>query len=326
VPVCSSGGRRLTKCASCTHFVLAGGARRFEQDEMRPDRRIVTLAGQRHGIVTARELGDAGLSPKAISHRVACGWLVRRHRGVYLVGPLEAPLSRAMGAVLAVGDGAVLSHRSAAVVWELLRPCEDAIHVTVRDRAPRHRAGIRVHEARTLAGEDTTQHRKLPITTPARTLLDLAATLTPREIDRAVEQAELRRLTTTDQLTHVVARSRSHRGVAALRAALHPARQLTRSEAERRLLALIEAARLPTPAANTRVAGHEVDFLWPGQRLIVEVDGYAFHASRAAFERDRVRDADLQARAYRVIRVTWRRLTTEPEAVIAAIAAALAIG
>lgn len=235
------------------HFVLEAAVRGVEQDEMRPDRRVVAAAGRRHGIVSSRQLAAAGLSPKAISHRVACGWLVRMHRGVYLVGPLEAPLSRAMGAVVAVGAGAVLSHRSAAAVWELAPADDEPFDVTLRGREARHRSGIFVHEGRTLGTQDVTTHRKLPITTPARTLLDVAPSLAPRELGRAVEQAELRRLATHDELTHLLTRSRSHRGAATLRAVLHPARQLTRSHAERRLLALIEAARLPRPAANTRV-------------------------------------------------------------------------
>jgi very-short-patch-repair endonuclease len=100
---------------------------------------------------------------------------------------------------------------------------------------------------------------------------------------------------------------------------------MTRSEAERRLLELVRAARLPAPATNRRLHGHEVDFVWRPQRLVVEVDGYAFHSSRSAFERDRRRDADLIREGYRVIRLTWRQLTREPEAVVALLARALAV-
>ena len=117
-------------------------------------------------------------------------------------------------------------------------------------------------------------------------------------------------------------RRRSHRGTTALRAATIHEPQFTRSEAERRFLALIREARLPEPAVNTRVGGYEVDFLWPSKRLIVEIDGYAFHSSRAAFERDRRRDADLQTLGYRILRFTPRRLNDEPVAVVAAVAGA----
>jgi very-short-patch-repair endonuclease len=296
-------------------------------DEMRPDEAVLALARRRHGVVTARDLAHAGLTRKAIDHRVRVGWLTRIHRGIYLVGPLEAPLSRAMAGVLAVGDGAVLSHASAARVWEgSAAPGDAVVDVLVERRDARNRQGLRVHRVGDLDPRDTASRQGVPLTTPARTLLDLATELGPHELARAVEQAQLRRLTTDDQLSHLLIRCRSHRGAGPLRRVLDPGRQYTRSQAERRFLELVAAAGLPTPAANTRVAGHEVDFLWPGERLIVEVDGYAFHSSRAAFERDRARDVRLQARGYRVLRFTWRQLQGEPEAVVATIAAALALG
>jgi very-short-patch-repair endonuclease len=152
--------------------------------------------------------------------------------------------------------------------------------------------------------------------TPARTLLDLATRLTPHDLERAVNEALVLRLTTPRDLILLGRRS------SALEAALTNEPALTRSEAEARLLALIRAARLPPPRTNVKVTRYEVDFLWPGERLIVEVDGFAFHSSRAAFERDRTRDADLQAAGYRVTRVTWRQLIREPEAVVARVAGA----
>jgi len=288
---------------------------------MHPDQRVVAIAGRQHGCVSGAQLAAAGLSRRAIAHRVSRGWLVRRHRGVYLVGPLEAPLARAMAALLSVGPGAVLSHDAAAAVWELRPRSAGPIDVTLASRDVRSRHGIRVHRVANLHRRERARLRDLPVTSPARTLLDLATTLTARDLARAVEQAELRHLTTHDDLTHFLTSRRSHRGAANLRAATRTDIQLTRSEAERRFLDLVNEARLPEPAANTCVAGHEVDFLWPAERLIVEVDGYEFHSSRAAFERDRIRDADLQALGYRVIRITWRRLIDEPLAVVAAIAA-----
>ena len=245
------------------------------------------------------------------------------HRGVYLVGPLEAPLSRPMAAVLAVGDGAVLSHASAADVWELATAAPDPVDVTVSSTAgPRSRPGLRVHRVRDLPPEDVTRHRGVPATSPPRTLLDLASILPARDLSRAVERAERLGLTTHADLTCYLTRRRSCRGAATLIKVLRPATQMTRSEAERRFLDLIRQARLPEPAANTRVGGHEVDFLWPSKRLIVEIDGYAYHSSRAAFERDRLRDADLLGLGYRVLRITPRRLVEEPMAVVAAVAAA----
>jgi very-short-patch-repair endonuclease len=158
-------------------------------------------------------------------------------------------------------------------------------------------------------------HRGLPLTTPARTLHDLATTLQPHHLERAVEEAQI--LGLVDEATL--------RRTKRLAPALHHAPALTRSEAEARLLALIRAARLPPPQTNTVIGRHEVDLVWHEQRLVVEVDGYEFHSTRQAFERDRVRDAELQAAGYRVVRVTWRQIAHEPEALIARLAALLAI-
>jgi very-short-patch-repair endonuclease len=290
---------------------------------MSAEGRVLTLARRSDGIVTSAQLAEAGLSPTAIAHRARTGWLVRLHRGVFLVGPLEAPLSRAQAAVLAVGEGALLSHTSAGAVWELCAPRAGEIDVTVLARNARNRSGIRLHRVSHLHPTDITRRRNLPITSPARTLLDLAASLTQRDLTRATEEAQVQRRVTPHSLNEQFQRYPHHRGTTALRTAVPANVSLTRSEAERRLLELIRAARLPPPRTNHQVKGHEVDFLWPDQRLIVEVDGFAFHSTRAAFERDRIRDADLVQAGYRVIRITWRRLVTEPEAVIATLAAAL---
>lgn len=214
------------------------------------------------------------------------------------------PFARELAAVLACGPTAHLSHRSAAVVWRMLPPASGAIHVTVSGS---HRRGPQtVHLHRTTRPE-TTRRETIPVTSAVRTLTDLASTGSP-ELDRAVNEAISRRLATPEELRHLTPDSPT----------------LTRSEAERRLLALVRRAGLPRPRTNVRVAGHEVDALWAAQRLVVEVDGYAFHASRTAFERDRRRDADLIAAGYRVLRITWRQIAEQPEALAARLGAALA--
>jgi very-short-patch-repair endonuclease len=242
-----------------------------------------------------------------------------------------------MAAVLACGPTAVLSHHSAAELWGT-RPGATAaanildahagntVDVTVVGNAVRARRGITVHRARNLDLRDRTCRERIPLTTAARTLLDLAAVLEPRELDRSLEQAEVLRLVSRNALRAVLARAGGHHGAAPLRAAvqMNGAAALTRSEAETRLLELIRAADLPAPRTNVRVAGYEVDFLWPDERLVIEVDGYAFHRTRQAFERDRLRDAKLQARGLRVMRVTWRQIAGTPESLVARIAAALA--
>lgn len=192
-----------------------------------------------------------------------------------------------------------------------------------RNRA--HRDGVRVHCVRALAVTDVRRRDGLLVTAPSRTLLDLAETTSLEELERAIAEARRLGLVRNGELEVQIARSPGRHGVKPLREVLErecgPA--FTRSKAERRLLKLIRSARLPAPRCNVPAAGHEVDFLWPEQKLVVEIDGYAFHRSRTAFEADRKRDADLQLAGYRVLRITWRRLDDEPEAVVAQIACAL---
>jgi very-short-patch-repair endonuclease len=227
-----------------------------------------------------------------------------------------APLGPEMAAVLACGATALLSHHSAAAVWQIRPRHRGDIHVTVAGHDARSRAGIQVHQTTASLSLVAVVHDGLPVTTLARTVSDLARCLPQHQFDRAVEEAQVLRLVTREELERLD-------GGPALRRALHHEPALTRSAAERRLLALVRAARLPRPATNVRVAGYEVDFLWRGHSLVVEVDGFAYHATRQAFERDRVRDATLQAKGYRVIRITWRQLAAEPHAVVARLASLL---
>jgi very-short-patch-repair endonuclease len=297
---------------------------RAETEEMPVDRAVLELAERQHGMVTAAQLGAAGLGRHAIAHRVRKGWLRRRHHGVYLVGPLETPFSAAMAAVLAYGDGALLSHYPAAVLWRLRLSPAGVIHITVPGRDVRSRDGVCAHTTDGLHPADATSHHGIPVTSPARTLLDLATQVSQKDLDRAADEARIHRLVTDHSLNEQFERYPTHRGIRALKQAIETEPRLTRSEAERRLLELIRAARLPDPQTNVRVDDYEVDFLWPEHHLVVEVDGYAFHSMRRSFERDRRRDAHLTAMGYRVNRVTWRQITDEPEAVIATLAAQLA--
>lgn len=270
------------------------------------------------------------MSRSAIEHRVKHGRLLPVHRGVYLVGHRAAPaLAAEAAALLALGPQAVLSHRTAAALWGLLRDPGRQIHLSFVDRRPpTPRPGIAVHRATTLAISDVTRRHGLPVTTPLRTLVDLGTASTSHELGRAMDEAEVRRLVRRDDLDRAANDASGRPGVTALRAALATDRPsgLTRSEAEDRFLSLVARAALPPPQVNVRVAGHDVDALWREQRLVVEVDGFAFHRTRAAFERDRRRDAELQAQGLRVIRATWRQIASEPEALVARLAGALAQG
>jgi G:T-mismatch repair DNA endonuclease (very short patch repair protein) len=165
--------------------------------------------------------------------------------------------------------------------------------------------------------------RNIRTTTPARALVELAAYLPTRDLERAFDEAVVGRIVTGDAVREAQRRAPWHAGSPVL-TAITSVEGATRSEAERRFRILIGKSGLPLPAVNARLGGYEVDFLWRERRLIVEVDGYAFHSSRAAFERDRRRDAHLQSLGYRVMRVTWRQLTIEPETVLVRITQALA--
>jgi len=230
-----------------------------------------------------------------------------------------------MAALLLCGQDAVLSHRTAAVLWGLLPRFVGPVDVTVARSSSRGAEGIQIHTTRSLPRRDATSRKGLRVTAAPRTLLDLAEVADGRELERAVAEAHAQRLVSHERLRSYVGDATGRRGAAPLRALLRddggPA--YTRSEFERRTLALIHAARLPRPRVNARAAGYEVDFLWPTERLAVEMDSYAFHSSRNAFERDHRKTNDLEDAGYRVRRFTWRQLTEEPHAVVAVIAGAL---
>ena len=223
-----------------------------------------------------------------------------------------------MAATLACGPNALLSHLSAAALWGL-RPHSGIPHVTVSGHGRHSQPGIKVHCLRAMSPTDRSIREGIPVTSVARTLLDLAATLPPTQLHRAFEAAERLRSLDLRAVERTIADNKGRPGIRALRFVLAEARPpepAARSELERRFLDLCHEAGFPPPAVNCLVEDFEVDAAWLAQRVVVELDGYAFHATRAAFERDRRRDAALQVSGYRVIRPTHRRLTQEREAVV----------
>lgn len=294
-----------------------------------PDHGLAAIARGQHGVVTRRQALELGLGSGAISHRLLVGRLRQVHRGVYAVGGTTLT-SRGLelAAVLACGPHAVLSHRSAASFWRLLPYLPDStdVSVTVTAGHARSQSGIDVHRC-ALERRDYVVRESIPVTAPARTILDLAGGVALDELERAIAEGRVLRIVSERGLREQLARNPGRAGTRRLRRLLDldggPAP--TRSEAERRMLALVRAARLPLPEVNVRVGAHEVDFLWRRERLVVEVDGRRFHSSPRSFERDRARDADLAAAGLTVVRVTWRQLTEEPEAVAARLGAALAV-
>jgi very-short-patch-repair endonuclease len=279
------------------------------------DHAIAAIAAQQHGVIARRHLAELGLSQAAIDRRIAAGRLHRLHRGVFAVGHTVLRVEGWwMAATLATGG--YLSHATAAAAWDLRPLGGGAIHVTVRGNSSR-RAGLRVHRTRTLEPHDTASHRGIPITTPARTIIDLAATLKGRPLESALDRAEHLRLLDFGEL-RVRPIPPSLRAVLSLYTAT-----TTRSELEERLLQLCDDHGLPRPQVNTRIEGIEVDFVWRAERLIVEVDGYAYHRSPTSFETDRERDATLVATGWRVLRFTWAQITRRPGWVAQAISSTL---
>jgi hypothetical protein len=211
-------------------------------------------------------------------------------------------------------------------LWGIRVSRHRSIDVTALQRSHRGRPGIAVHLVRNLHPDDRTEVQGIPVTSVARTLLDLAGVVREDALARALEQAERLQLFDLRAVDALISRSRGRRGVKALRSALLIYRDpppLTRSALERQFLDLCHDAGLPTPAANAWVLDQEVDMLWREERLVVELDSRSFHQTRAAFERDRRRDAALQLGGYRVLRVTRRWLEAEAPAVIATIRALL---
>lgn len=295
------------------------------------DRLIAALAARQHGVVGWRQLAGLGIGRGAIRRRLEAGRLHPVHRGVFAVGhPAVSREGRWMAAVLSAGDAAVLSHRSAAALWRLRLNAPERTDVTV-PRTLRSRPAVRLHCA-ALAPDELTCERGIPVSTPLRTLLDLAAVVPAHQLERAVNEAEILRLTDELSLADLLARYPRRTGTVALRRILDRARigaSVTRSELEDRLLAFLDRQGLPRPDVNAhlRIAGGivEVDCLWRERRVIAELDGYATHATRAAFERDRARDRALQAAGWRVIRITWRQLHEAPDTLTADLAALLGL-
>jgi hypothetical protein len=273
------------------------------------DRRIAAIAEAQHGVVARAQLEDLGLTRNAIDNRVGARRLHVVHRGVYAVGHtvLKAE-GRWMAATLATGG--VLSHATAAAAWDLL-PVGATIHVTVPgDPGRKRRAGLRVHRSRTLEPRDTTTLLGIPLTTRERTIADLARTTKGRRLEQLVDRAH----------HHLDFGRLEHLAPPSLQAVLTSySPTLTRSELENRFLALCEAHGLPRPETNTRIEGIEVDFAWRDHRLIVEVDGYEFHRSRAAFGQDRERDVLLELAGWRVLRFAYEHVTERPAWVAASI-------
>jgi hypothetical protein len=247
-----------------------------------PDSRVAEIAARQHGVVTIGQLAECGCDRWVVQRRVRAGRLHRLHRGVYAVGHTAVSLrGRWLAAVLASGEGALLSHRSAAALWGMLSTSAPKIDVIVPAASGRRSTEtIRIRRGK----REGTEHLGIPVTSPRCTLDDLAAAKIPRwQLRKAMEVAE--------KLGEPV----TPRG--------------PRSPLEEAFLKLCGDDE---PIVNGTVEGFEVDFHWPGARLIVETDGHEHHGTRAAFERDRARDQTLTAAGWTVLRFTYLQVLEEP--------------
>jgi very-short-patch-repair endonuclease len=255
------------------------------------------------------------LTNEDVDRRVKAQRLHRLHRGVYAVGHRRLTVEgRWLAACLATGG--VLSHVSAAAAWELRPTNARLIHVTVPgDGGRKRRAGIKVHRSTTLTAKDVTIHRGLPITTPARTIIDLARSLSGRPLEHVIDLADQRGLIDFRDLERANSVS-----LQAVLTNYRPA--LTRSELEEAFLRLCDDHGIPRPETNTRIEGIEVDAVWRDRRLVVEIDGYRYHRAPTRFESDREKDVMLQLKGWRVMRFTARQIENRAGWVAAAVTGA----
>jgi very-short-patch-repair endonuclease len=269
-----------------------------------PDRLVATIAARQHGVISLVQLLRCGLTRSGIRRRVRAGRLFPVYRGVYAVGHSGLThRARWKASTLAV-RGSVLSHRSAAELWELLDAKGGSPHVTVpHTSSPSHRREIRIHRSRTVGSSRHMSRDGIPVTSPARTIADLSRSAGGAVVRRAIRAAEKRGLPLGAD--HVPDR--------------------TESDLERDFLAICHRLRVPEPEVNVPIGRYRVDFLWREQRLIVEVDGYSYHRGRQAMRDDNDRDLELELLGFRVIRIDDSRITDDPAGVAAAVLGLLGV-
>ncbi len=298
---------------------------------------VESVAVLQAGLIHRRQLGALGFGRGAVARRVRSGRLDAVFPSVFALAgrPLDE-LARCYAVLLHVGDDGVLSHGAAAAIWGRLDSPPSVLRATVVVRHVRDPAGLRVHRVRWLDARDVRMLGRLPVTTPARTLIDLAADSSATVLEEALARARARGLVTDRDLDGALERAPLRTGVARFRrlradpaglvarGRAGPIGQVTtRSRFERDLIRLLRAAELPLPECDVAVNGHLVDAVWHERRLVLECDGWDFHNGRRSFESDRRRDQDHLAAGYRTVRVTWRQLHDEPPRIAALLAVAL---
>jgi very-short-patch-repair endonuclease len=290
---------------------------------------VSALSARQLGLITRRQLVECGLGRGAVESWIDRGVLTRKERGVYEVGrPAEDRLADHLAAVLSLPCPGWLRGRSAGAVWGVLPgPAPTVPQVCVVGGGARSRPGLDVLRLQRLDTGDCTVRGPFPVTSLARTVVDLGAELVIDDLERAFAEAVAVRGLDLRSVGYAMERRGRFRGVANLRRllALADGPQRTRSELERELRRLVRESGLAAPRMNVRIGPYEVDALWPEERVVGEADGFGFHRSRQSFEADRRRDAELQGRGFVVTRMTWRQMTDDRVATAARLGAILAV-
>jgi hypothetical protein len=282
---------------------------------------LARIAESAHGVVTRRQLLDAGVTRAEIEHRIRIGALLREHRGVFRVGHRAPSIeARYLAAVMACGDGAVLSGRAAGYLLGLLKGRPPPPEVTTPKK--RRLVGVTVRESR-LDRRERTTWRRIPVTTVPRTLVDLAAVLGPDDLARACHEADVRHRTTPAMVEAVLARRPNTPGAGMLRAVLNGDVRVLLSKLERGFVVILRQHRLDLPVTNRPAGAHYVDCRWPQHRLTVELDSYRYHRTRYAWRQDRLREREAYARGDELRRYTWDDVFGDPRQMLAELSALL---
>jgi very-short-patch-repair endonuclease len=273
------------------------------------------ISRRQHGVIAREQLISLGFTDEAIKHRIARGRLYPIRRGIYAVGRLDlSNYGRWMAAVLACGDGAVLSHSSAAALWRIGFEQRRLIELSLPSQSRRRRPGLKIHRRPSLKPGDVTTRHNISVTTPIQTLIDLALPLDRRGIERAINEADKYDLAHPPELRRALEGRGGEPGVARLRQILDRRTfRLTKEELERRFLPLARKAGLPVPLTGQWVNEFEVDFYWPDLGLVVETDGLRYHRTPAEQARDRLRDQAHTAAGLTQLRFTHEQVRYEPE-------------
>ncbi|HXR60397.1 MAG TPA: type IV toxin-antitoxin system AbiEi family antitoxin domain-containing protein [Solirubrobacterales bacterium] len=273
------------------------------------------LAENQHGVLSRDHLLEVGYTRQAIDHRIRTGRLHRLHRGVYAVGrSYVTDHGRWMAAVLACGEGAVISHSSAAALWRMGSEGRGVVELSLPSLSRRRRPGLEIHQRLSLERRDTTREHGIPVTTPIQTLIDMSLRLDRAGIERMINEADKYNVAHPPGLRRALDSRIGEPGAATLRHVLDRRTfRLTKEELERRFLPLAREARLPVPLTGQWVNEFEVDFYWPDLGLVVETDGLRYHRTPAEQARDRLRDQAHTAAGLTPLRFTHEQIRYEPE-------------